>query len=196
MLVKLLGESFIIPNEVKGLEQLFKEIGQLTRDSNLSLSSMIIDGIEVFEDYNGYIHERIESIQIIEVVLQTIEEMGNQILKSTADYLERAIPELNGLSDEFYQGPNNQTWGKFEQFLEGLQWISDTFSLMKGNQKLNDNLEQILTINQKVLNELAKLEEAVSSSDFTLVGDILTYEIVPLLEQLLNKLKTSVVQEV
>jgi len=114
-----------------------------------------------------------------------------------------AIPQLKVLSDEFYAAPTTDTWNKMSDFLEGVQWVISTFSSIDGWQNLNTIVndyevwngyaKEIFSLQQIIV----EFEEVLENNDVVSIGDILAYEIEPILksmEENLCKLCTETIR--
>ena len=128
--------------------------------------------------------------------------MSEDILLSTVDYLERAIPEIEILSNEFYKTPSRESWKKLMDLIEGIKWIMDTFAAIDSNEQLKNivnSYEEWNTYAKDIyeLNELIiEFEEILENSDFVSTADILSYEIIPLFNNMKEKLLKLISEEV
>jgi hypothetical protein len=107
---------------------------------------------------------------------------------SIQEYLERAIPEVNKLADEFSQEIGQSTWNNFSQLMEGLRFIFDMLEVIDAHQELCYNALQFGTIRANMVEAITVLQEATETQDRVSLSDILRYEIVPLLEKLNNEI--------
>ena len=109
-----------------------------------------------------------------------------ETMASAAGYLERARPEVENLSGEFYQGPTEETWGKLGQLLEGLQWLVEAVSTvdhyLPGKQPASQ-------WGVEFMEKTKMLQEALDNSDHVLMGDLLQYEISPFFSTLEKEIK-------
>lgn len=192
MRVKILDETFEVANEIKGVDHLISKINELIGNSNLVLSHMSMDGVEVYDNFHGYLTENISHIREIELKFYTPAEFLTEVLVSVDQYLIRAIPEIKKLSDEFYLGATDGTWHKFAEFLEGMEWLFRVTDYLY-KQK---NGKGITEISKQIEDELGSLEEAIRLADRVLIGDILIYEIVSRLESMYSIVKKTIDNEV
>jgi len=111
-------------------------------------------------------------------------------IREGLDYLERALPEVESLADEFYQGAESNTWDKFDLFLEGLQWLAQlTHSLQ--NPKTVANWANYQRAATELLKKLGELDTALQVGDQVLMADLIKYELYPLLEELRFQLEKT-----
>lgn len=124
-----------------------------------------------------------------------MEKLINETILSAYEYLANGCAVLKILAEEFYQHPEDSTWKKLSDLFEGIQWIIETIAQI---EQVN-NLDQIIT-NYIVWNEyvqtvaelngcILQLEEAMVNKDSVLIGDILSYEILPIFEKMHDKLR-------
>lgn len=202
MIIHILDKTLEYENRQDVLDAMFKEISKIVNSTDLVFSHLIIDGLEVYDDFYDYFLDNIRNIEVVKVVTKTVKETYEEILLSTIDYLERAIPEIGILSNEFYKIPSRESWEKLGDLLEGIKWIMDTFIVIDSNSVLKDVVNSYEDWNMYAkdiygLNELLKeLEEILENSDFVSTADILSYEIIPLFENMKKKLEKLIAEEV
>lgn len=158
------------------------------------INYMIIDGIEVFESYYDYFQNNIKSIEKIHVISHTYQDLVDEILKSTWEYIERAPAGIESLANNFYKNPHGKDWEDLDDFLGGLSWIISTSLTIDQDSKLKDTVSSYETWNtyaKEVISlgeVLPDFEEALFSKDNILIADILSYEILPILNSMAQKL--------
>lgn len=124
-----------------------------------------------------------------------MENLIQETLGSTYDYIKNAIEELNVLADEFYQMPDEKTWIKLISLFEGIQWIIKTLAQIDSVKNLekiindykiwNEYVQSVTELNQVI----PEMEKAMINQDKVLIGDILLYEVKPVFEKMLNNLR-------
>lgn len=120
----------------------------------------------------------------------TIKEQIDDFLKSMNDYLYKIVPNLDLLIDDFYHDWDQDTWKKFNEFLEGLDSISKMFSLMSQYKQYNSNVEEFENMEKKFSNVVKKIGESLENGDRIYTIDLVIYEIKPLLQQINNAIIT------
>ncbi len=60
--------------------------------------------------------DNIKNIEEVRVVTKTIKGISQDIILSTIDYIDRVVPEIEILADEFYKQPLQGSWNKLIQF--------------------------------------------------------------------------------
>ena len=202
MIIHILDKSLEYENKQDVLDSMFKEIDNIVNSANMIFSHLIIDGQEVYNDFYDYFLDNMKNIQEVKVVTRTAKEAFEEILLSTIDYLNRAIPEIEVLSNEFYKTPSRESWGKLGDLLEGVKWIMDTFMIIDADFDLKNIVNRyedwnIYAEDIYKLNEiLIEFEEILENSDFVSTADILSYEIIPLFNDMKKKLEKLISEEV
>jgi hypothetical protein len=177
----ILGQVYEFDNATESIPLIISKTQQITESTKMVLSHMIIDDQEIYEDFDGYLHDNILEMKKLEIILINFEHMFSEMVHSASDYLERALPAINILANDFYQTPTEDTWARFAQLLDGLSWLTECMELF------NEYSQEKVQLGE-YKEKLSELEDAVKNNDLVLVGDLLTYEVLPILENF----KTSV----
>lgn len=183
MELHLSSEMLIYENSVKNIDILIQKINEDLEKNKLYFSHLIINGKEVYSDFEEQIMEQINTIEKIELVTKTIDEFINDLTVSLNEYSNRAIPSIKQLTEQFYQSPTEESWGMLQDLLEGLNWVYSTIKSM-GNTELNEYKEKLLNVANHFEVELPNLLDAIESHDYILIGDIISYEILPQFESI------------
>jgi hypothetical protein len=192
MQVQISEESWNYSNDAAEVEKLMGDIQAFLNQTGLYLSAMRVDANEIYEDYQDYIMDHIHEIECIEVVAHTIEEMTNQILLSTEQYLERAIPNMRQLSREFYQGPSADSWDNMSQMVEGLQWIYQMVHSVVQADTGSDERLPFQGVIAQFDDALPGLSDAVEMKDAVAIADAITYELLPVINGLYELIKNTI----
>lgn len=102
---------------------------------------------------------------------------ADDLSKTLNDYLLKLIPAIKECAGYYQSGKLNEGSNLLLNMIEGLNWVVSVVA------KIGLQDHNIGEINLK-LNEVVK---AFENKDFILVGDLLEYEILPVMEALLNK---------
>ncbi|QEK11312.1 hypothetical protein FQB35_02410 [Crassaminicella thermophila] len=194
MIVKILNKEIKLSNKVESVEEIFKIIKESLVSTSYFFSHMRIDGKDVYENHEIYLKKNIDKINMVEVEVKTIEGFTVEVALSIYEYLERAIPEIEILAKEFYSNDSQGIWTKFNQFLEGMTWIQQAIASID-NYKIKKEVEfykqwnEVVAIFLKVNEELLNIQEGINNGDLIIIADLLSYEIIPILESM--KLKLS-----
>jgi hypothetical protein len=190
--VQILGQIMEYNNNGSEMERMFEEIESLLEQHHLHLSAMKIDSIEIFGDFKDYIMEHVREIEIVEVEAHTVGEMVNQVLLSTEQYLERALPPMQQLPREFYQGPTGDSWDNLGQAAEGIQWIYQMVLSVIQAEPVFLTTDNFRVLIDKLDQALPDLNEAVEAKDPIGIADGLSYEILPVINELFELVKNTI----
>lgn len=201
MKVYILDKVLEYNNDKSVIDNMFQEIDSILGKSNYFFSHLVVDDMEILEDYEEYFLDNIRHISEVRVISGTLKDLAKNIMMTTIDYINRAIPEINILSSEFYKTPTPQSWEKFSDLLEGVTWIIDSFVTIDTNERLKDivsSYEEWNCYGKDIfsLQDLfSELEEIVENHDIVSLADMLSYEIVPLFKNMKEKLEGLVSRE-
>ncbi|GAA0377897.1 hypothetical protein [Paenibacillus motobuensis] len=151
-----------------------------------------IDGNILYDNYEQYLLLNVSQIQ--EVNIQTLSRLESiqDTEQSIDDYLERFIPAAQDVTDQLYGEMMQQQQNLFAQFIEGLGWIVKAFEF---NQTLfNEDgiappyLSQVMEPLEAIITQIY---DNVQQEDFVSVGDLIQYELIPLLQKFQNRKQKS-----
>jgi hypothetical protein len=177
--------------DASALHVIFEKVSELIEKEDTIFSNLVIDGVDVYEDHEAYINERINEIMHIEIITKTTKEMIWETMVSVHEYLERAVPALTELIDGSYENFAEKTWEGINQLSEGMQWMLQfkIFTQVAPEQPANwDDVEKSI---ESCEEGFAQLLAAVEVKDTVLISDILAYEITPAYEDLTKNIAKS-----
>jgi hypothetical protein len=115
-------------------------------------------------------------------------QLMNQALNEAQIYGEELMDTCSTISGHFQFGRNNEGIEMLRSFLDGIGCISQAIHLTQPVHQ-----EKGLKIDLSELPDvLEPLVEALENQDYGLVGDILTYEVAPILEKWSSELEKSI----
>ncbi|MFD2442725.1 hypothetical protein ACFSO7_01780 [Bacillus sp. CGMCC 1.16607] len=179
MILTILDKSYTYENSEKGAQELIELVSHILDGEKLHLSHFVINGQEIYEKFEDYIWDNITNINEIKIIVCSIKEFVGSLLVSLNTYLNRAIPEVKILINDFYQTPSNQSWLSLNQLLEGVDWIYQT---IKSIDKTEHNIlgwDEFIKNAARFEIELPNLLEALEVKDSILIADIIQYELLP-----------------
>lgn len=95
-------------------------------------------------------------------------------------YVKKVIDAIRDISDNFMTGQENLALKGFVEIIDGLEWLTNVISLTKDNHsELGMKFEGYDTL----VTMLGELVAALENNDYVLIGDLLNYEIKPILEK-------------
>jgi len=195
MYIQIQNEVLEFENKLEITQQILNSIDERLIKGNLQFSHLIIDGEDIYDDFYNYISENIKNVEKVEVVVLTLDEMINEMILSSYNYVKNAIPIISKLAEKFYQRLNESTWSELSDLFEGIQWIMGSQTQINSINNLDTIVNDYDIWNEyvkevsKLNNIIPELENAILGKDNILIGDITLYEIVPVFEAMLKKLE-------
>ncbi len=188
MKVTVLNESKDFDNKDGVFEQIQTFINKKISDQEMYFSHMSIDGIDIYHDLDLYIEEHLFQIENIKVELRTASEFISDLISSIHHYVERALPELVQLSGDFYKASQSNLWEKLNDLIEAIQWIHESIMSIDREKARPSNWDKYLIIASSFETLFPNLLEALEAQDNILIADIISYEIMPLFQDI-DKIK-------
>ncbi|TBL72998.1 hypothetical protein [Paenibacillus thalictri] len=185
MRLEMMDQTLGFDNTIEGIHQAVDYVKRTIEETRLHLDYMKIDGNEIYDDFESYLEERVTQVQFIKVELKTKKQMVLSIVESMHEYVQRVIPEINRLNEEFY-GNMNKPWDRLIELLQGCEWIIEVVDILKiPGTDYNEikNYSQLVTLTEALQKQFSELEQAMNNTDMVLIGDILKYEILPIFEE-------------
>ncbi|WP_313757471.1 hypothetical protein [Tissierella sp.] len=188
-------------NSKDEIDKILNEIDTIIIKSSKTLSYMVIDDYEIYENFYDYFLDNIRVIEKVDVIALTYKELVDDILISTLTYLKRTPDTIEKLADKFYKNPDGDAWSDLNNLLGGISWIINTFSSIEQDGQLKD-----IVLSYEDWNLYAKelfslqgilpdLEGALSSGDNVTIADILFYEIISIFKEMAGRLSSLVSME-
>lgn len=184
------GETIQVDNELS-VEFITEEINRLLAN-RFYFSHLVADGVEIYEEPEQYLERHLHEITELEIIAKTEQEFVNDLLLTAEEYIKRAVPEIKVLVDQFYNNPDQESWNKFGQLLEGLQWLTHLVQTIVSVDKKPENWMNYLKASFSVNEELKNLEEALKNNDSILIADILNYEALPFFKELKKEIQYTI----
>lgn len=190
--MKLLFQKQIVELEQPiSVEEIIENINHLL-GRKYYFSHLLADGAEVTESPEEYLVEKSIYIKKLEIIAIDAKEFINDLLLSSEEYVERAIPHLDDLADAFYHDPTAKNWLTLDELLEGLQWLSAMITTIDQSIVRPANWGTVIEQATDLQDELENLEEALENTDTVLIADMLQYEIQPTFEVYREEIKTAI----
>ncbi|MBC7087081.1 MAG: hypothetical protein H5T96_01175 [Tissierellales bacterium] len=188
------GNIYFLEKDEDIIEKISDILSREVEKKNKIIKSIIIDGIELYQNYFEYIKDNLDYVQEVIVKLITYKQLVEETLYGTVDYLDGAAIEIVPLSEEFYAEPTKESWEKFSDLLEGLNWIISVFNLIDNDKTLIEALpsyeiwnlyaKDVLTLNELI----PQMNDALNANDNTLLADLMMYEILPIYNDMKEQL--------
>lgn len=177
------GETRQFENTNEALIELVEEVNTYVKETDLIFSHLMINGTEVYEAHYQYLLDQLLTLEEVIVVLKQATEVVTELQQSLNDYLDRALPIINQLSDQFYQGESEEGWSDIADLAEGLEWILSAVQTLE-NYTENETKLYYNGIAGKLQLNLQELLEAIEARDTVTIADIIQYELVEALTEL------------
>lgn len=200
MIIYIQDEIIEMNNDSTKIKEYLETINKILKEKNLKLGYLIVDDQPVYNDIYGYFAIHIAEIKKVEVLVETLKPLIKDTITTIDEYIIKAIPQVNAMAEGFYQQPGEKTWIKLMDLFEGIQWIIETVVKIDGIKGLDELVTNYGIWNEYVqtLSELSgviiELEAAMVSKDHILIGDLLSYELIPVFEKMQGSLRFLVVQ--
>lgn len=105
-----------------------------------------------------------------------------EILITARNYMERLIPGIDNISEKFIND-ENEAMKDLLDGIEGIQYVAKVLTLIEIDVNIIESLNSYL-------NEIIS---AIENEDYILVGDLIKYEVIPVLSEVKNILSLEVV---
>jgi hypothetical protein len=173
------------PGGMCSLDQVLKHVELTEMPPNFVIRQVQVDGAPYLHD-NGF-HDgqtELDTRETIEVFTASLEEIARDSIAEAVSYLERVESVIPSLSSSFQVFPGPEAFENLRQLCDGFYWLNLLLDRLGKTFHLNseDQVVQGLSIcdqNQRLLTILRQLVEAQERQDFTLISDLLEYEIQP-----------------
>lgn len=104
-----------------------------------------------------------------------------EIIQSVYEYIGRLINGIEIMINKFYEGADKEGCEILSFASEGLEWTIKALELCEEDINTKTELETLLQSFVEAVN-------ALENDDYILVADIFSYEVVPVLNNIKNKL--------
>ena len=202
MLIEILGETMEFPNTTEAVPEILRTMDRKLSQAGVYYSHSSIDGVECYEELEGFLRDNIADTEKIKIIGCTLKELADGVILSAVEYLTRAVPALTELAPQFYQEPDAGCWQQLGALLEGIEWLLDSFSLIdreiamspyiKGYPHWDEYLKEVYSLKEII----KQLEQAMENKDTVLIGDMLNYEIIDIFNHMKKLLDSMLPWEV
>lgn len=191
--VRISNLDFTVAKTPAGIDEMSTRINEVMKEFQVFFSHLVVDGHELkAEDPLEYLKENLGGVQEIEVCFLTLEQYFQHVMQIMDDFLSKAAPSLEGLADEFYGKPDDETWAHLETHMNGINSLLGVIGNMITIPELAGKTETFATLGDSIGLHLENLKNAAQLSDYTLIADILRFELLEFLKQLLTAVQKLV----
>lgn len=173
-----------IDSSIRALNEWWKTATAELYEQNRLIYSVCINKQEMFQGYEQYLMNNIDSIEEINIKSLSKVESIEQTERALIEYIERFTPGSLEVSQYFFGVLTEEHWAKFSDFLTGLEWIVNAIEFdMLLYQQLDIAVPETLKSLNALESHIMELGRSLEWKDHVAVGDIIQYEIVPLLDK-------------
>ncbi|MNB88564.1 hypothetical protein D3C75_355820 [compost metagenome] len=144
----------------------------------------------IFDGYEQFIISNLDTLEEINVTTLSKTESIQQTEEELDEYLDRFLPASIEVARNFYGDLTEKHWNQFSSFIKGLDWILKALEfeteLLKQEGK---KLPEYLTIVDTLEVIVRELDSSLQVQNFVAVGDLIQYEIIPLMQNFRSRHK-------
>lgn len=167
-----------IDNDLDTIQKWWQnEVSQIYSDDRL-IYYVDIEDVSFYSDYEQVLFENFRSINKVNIHTRNRTESIKETEITLYDYLTKYIPASKEIADHFYGEIQEEHWSMFVQLTDGLGWIMSSMNFLNILNGISTKSLEITKL-ELALNEL---EQGLIAQENVLIGDILRYEIIPVLE--------------
>jgi len=177
------------PPGVISLDQILKHVEETHLSSDSVVKQIHIDGLPVLPNSSGKLSEAFRvmaNTETVEIFTGTMSEIARESLSEAIDYVHRIELITPSLANSFQNSPGPEAFENLRQLSEGFYWLHILLENIEKSYglSLRGFLIQQVPIEdhlQKLISVLKQLVESQEKGDFTMISDLLEYEILPLM---------------
>ncbi|OPZ91437.1 MAG: hypothetical protein BWY74_01962 [Firmicutes bacterium ADurb.Bin419] len=103
-------------------------------------------------------------------------ELKREVIDSAVEYINKVVLGIGGIVEDFQSGREDKATNTMAQLIDGLHWLLQAIEGTKDVQ--GDNFIDISAVNPI----FSQLTEAFENTDYVLLGDLLEYELTPIMK--------------
>jgi hypothetical protein len=178
------------PPSISSLEQIIKHVEDNLLPPNTVIKQVNLDGspIDASASQNdpalllGDLTQR----EKIEIFTCTLKEIALDSIREAGSYLEHAETLPPSIASSFRDFPGPETFETLKQLYDGFYWLSMLLDRLESVYKIDldgtvVNGISIREYHQKFISILKQLVAAQEQEDFVLIGDLLEFEVLPII---------------
>lgn len=164
------------------VRQFMEQINKALNENGLVFSHFLVSGMPYYGDIYSLVDEYWNKELPVEIVGITEEEWLSEAKREILGYVGRAAGILQELSQTLYSGESSPAvWRQMSDLSEGMEYLLKIFS----KTRILSNPDPIISGIQSVS---VQLVQALEARDLVLLADLITYEILPLFQQIKERL--------
>jgi hypothetical protein len=177
------------PPGLASLDQILKHVEETHLSSDSVVKQIHIDGLPVLPDSSENLSEAFREMantKTVEIFTGTLAEIARESLSEAIHYVHRVESITPSLANSFQSSPGPDAFENLRQLSEGFYWLHILLENLEKSYGLS--LKGVL-IRQvpvedhlnKLVSVLKQLVQSQEKGDFTMISDLLEYEILPLM---------------
>lgn len=169
------------------LDLLWKNMTRRLFSAGKLIRCVYIDGKPYYEGYEQVLQQQFPRIKEIQVVSMTLCEWFNETVSELAGSLVSLQDAAKKVRTSMYGSPSASDWQRFVQVLEGLRWVYEAVqAIVHYNQSSRErvNVKEWAEVFHLLETVVPQLAEALERKEPVTVGDILGYELEPVLQRI------------
>lgn len=152
------------------------------------LYQVSVDGIPFYDGYETQIIQHFDRIKTIDIYTKSKEEAFQESVQELIGYNRKLIDATDRVSGAFYGEPDSEQWSLFAQYIEGMQWLSQSLHFVQAisaeKEQYSDLQQSITEILDMMSEKVQMLDHASDDKDYTLMGDVIQYELSDVLHKI------------
>lgn len=164
------------------VRQFMEQINKALNENGLVFSHFLVSGMPYYGDIYSLVDEYWNKELPVEIVGITEEEWLSEAKREILGYVGRAAGILQELAQTLYSGESSPAvWRQMSDLSEGMEYLLKIFS----KTRILSNPDPIISGIQSVSGQLV---QALETRDLVLLADLITYEILPLFQEIKERL--------
>lgn len=185
-------EGKFIDSTIEQLDDWWKSATSYIYKQQRLIHCVEIDGNVFYTGFEQYLMDNVTDIKDVTIRTLTRLESIQETEQSIDEYLERFIPITQNIADQLYGDVMQEQQNSFAQFIEGLSWIVKAMEFIQALYDETNHVPQYLKVIMSPLETIINdIFENVQQNDYVSVGDLLQYELLPLLQKFQNREQLS-----
>ncbi|MDQ0089894.1 hypothetical protein J2T12_003307 [Paenibacillus anaericanus] len=181
----------VLPNTIQTVQELDKFWLKMTKEilgSSMYIKVVEINEIPFYDGYEIQLVQQFDEIRSLHVYTISAQESLEETLNSIVNYSSKVLENLPDIYRPLYAELEQEHWEQLFSLLEGMEWMVQAveFSMIlmdqtQQNEAANTTLQ---TIQQGLQDHFVAMDQLLKEEDLIGFGDMLQYEIEPLLTEL------------
>ncbi|AEV70524.1 hypothetical protein [Acetivibrio clariflavus] len=109
-------------------------------------------------------------------------ELKKEVIESAINYIDRMVIGIEGINGDFQEGREDKATNSMIQLIDGIQWL---LQAIEGTRDIQGEVSIDISSMNPIFNQLI---EALENTDYVLLGDLLEYEVTPVIKEWKDKL--------